>query len=118
MRRFLALSVALMASALFFGQSAQAQCGYGGGYYGGGYYGSGLGTGYYGGSGLSLSYSRYSYPGNSFSFGYNSGPSYGYSSYGYRSRGHYDYYPSTVVPHGNHAHVIPGHYHYHRGSHH
>ena len=33
MRRFLALSVALMASALFFGQSAQAQCGYGGGYY-------------------------------------------------------------------------------------
>jgi hypothetical protein len=31
--------------------------------------------------------------------------------------GHFDYHPTTVVPHGNHFHVQPGHYDYHQGSH-
>ncbi|HEX6987798.1 MAG TPA: hypothetical protein VF170_20625 [Planctomycetaceae bacterium] len=39
---------------------------------------------------------------------------------GYRTwhdTSHYDYHPTTVVPHGNHYDVIPGHYHYHRSGH-
>lgn len=36
---------------------------------------------------------------------------------GFYGRGHYDYYPTEVIRHGNHYHVIPGHYHYHRGGH-
>lgn len=54
--------------------------------------------------------------------GYNRG--YGYGGYGYgytqprwHDTSHYDYHPTTVVPHGNHYHVIPGHYDYHQTGH-
>jgi hypothetical protein len=36
---------------------------------------------------------------------------------GFYGRGHYDYHPTEVIRHGHHYHVIPGHYHYHRGGH-
>lgn len=43
--------------------------------------------------------------------------------YGYRSRRryvlpqfHYDYYPTEIIPHGSHYHVIPGHVDRHYGS--
>jgi hypothetical protein len=83
-----------------------------------------FGSGYGCNSGYGYGYNRgYS----SYGLGYNRG----YSSYGlgggyyggslyrgsYYNRGHYDYHPTTVVPHGNHLHVIPGHYDYHYGSH-
>lgn len=35
----------------------------------------------------------------------------------YHDTSHYDYHPPTVVPHGNHYHVIPGHYDYHQTGH-
>lgn len=53
----------------------------------------------------------------SYGAGYGHVPSYQiprYRSY----RGHYDYHPTQVVPHGNHYDVYPGHYDYHRGGHH
>ena len=59
--------------------------------------------------------------------GYGGGyvtPNYGYYGYGspwrqsyYHNTGHYDYHPTTVVPHGNHLHVIPGHYDWHNTGH-
>jgi hypothetical protein len=68
--------------------------------------------------------------GNPHGYGYHRGyrsygyaPSYhhgGWGAYyhsGFRSRGHYDYYPPRVIPHGDHYDVIPGHYRYHRGGH-
>jgi hypothetical protein len=52
--------------------------------------------------------------------GYNRSNGYGYgngwSGYGNRG-GHYDYHPQTIVPHGNHYDVVPGHYDFHRGGH-
>ncbi len=30
---------------------------------------------------------------------------------------HYDYHPTTIVPHGNHFHVQPGHYDFHQTGH-
>lgn len=52
---------------------------------------------------------------------YYSGRSYSnYPSYRgsyYHDTSHYDYHPTTVVPHGNHLHVIPGHYDYHQTGH-
>ena len=52
--------------------------------------------------------------------GYRSG-NYGYYGspwrQGYHNTGHYDYHPTTVVPHRNHYHVVPGHYHWHNTSH-
>lgn len=59
-------------------------------------------------------------------YGYGSGyGGYGRSYYGgsyyrppvWHDTSHYDYHPTTVVPHGNHYHVIPGHYDYHRTGH-
>lgn len=45
----------------------------------------------------------------------------GYNNSGYNNRwhdtSHYDYHPTTVVPHGNHYDVIPGHYRYHQSGH-
>lgn len=35
---------------------------------------------------------------------------------GFYGRGHYHFYPPTVVRHYDHYHVIPGHYDYHRGG--
>jgi hypothetical protein len=83
--------------------------------FGSGHYGHGHGHyrgygNYYGGGFYSNSfYSRPSYG------GYYGGGYYGGGHYNYP---HYDYHPTTIVPHGNHYHVIPGHYHYHYGHHH
>jgi hypothetical protein len=30
---------------------------------------------------------------------------------------HWDYHPAQVVPHGNHLHIVPGHYDYHQTGH-
>jgi len=95
--------------------TASAQCGYGG--YGISYGGYGIS---YGGSRLSIGYNSYS-PRSSFSVGYGSYPRYGYGSHRvstYGTRGHYHYHPTEVYRHGNHLHVQPGHYDYHRGRHH
>lgn len=35
---------------------------------------------------------------------------------GWNNQGHYDYHPTTVVPHGNHLDVVPGHYDYHQNG--
>lgn len=39
-----------------------------------------------------------------------------WSTGGWNSAGQYNYHPTTVVPHGNHVDVIPGHYHYQPGG--
>ena len=87
-----------------------AQCGYGGyrGGYNGGFYG--------GGSGISIGYSSYA-PRSNFSIGYSSVPSFRTAYIAPRGRGHFDYHPTTVIPHRNHYHVQPGHFDYHRGGH-
>lgn len=65
--------------------------------------------GYYG----HRSYGHYpSYYRSGWAAHYHSG-FYGRGNYG---RGHYHYYPTEVIRHGHHYHVIPGHYHYHRGG--
>ena len=46
-------------------------------------------------------------------FGYYGSPWRG----NYHNTGHYDYHPTTVVPHRNHYHVVPGHYHWHNTGH-
>ncbi|MEZ6124132.1 MAG: hypothetical protein R3C49_13290 [Planctomycetaceae bacterium] len=97
------------AATLLMGDVANAQCGYGGYGYGG--YG-------YQSPGISFGYSSYSYPQTAFSIGYNSYPSYGGYRYSSPVRGHYDYYGSSVVRHGNHYDYVPAHSHYHRGHHH
>ena len=54
---------------------------------------------------------------------YDYGRNYGHYGHGSQwsgrsyNRGHYDYHPTTITPHGNHFHVTPGHYDYHRGGH-
>ncbi|NNJ25664.1 hypothetical protein [Alienimonas chondri] len=80
--------------------------------YGGGLSGNRFGSGLNRGRGLGSDY------------GYSSryGNTYGHSGYGSRVRtfggghgaGHYDYHAPTVVPHGNHLDVTPGHYDFHR----
>jgi len=53
------------------------------------------------------------------SWGYVS-PGYGgyYGSYGrYHNTSHWDYHPTTIVPHRGHYHVIPGHYDWHNTGH-
>lgn len=84
-----------------------APSGYG---FGNGYGGTNLyGNSYYGGYG-----------------GYYGGGYGGYSPYGgagyggtavYHDTSHFDYTPGMVVPHGNHAHYIPGHLQYHPTGH-
>jgi hypothetical protein len=98
MRKALAICAVVAVLAIFAG-SAQAGhgCGYGYGGYGGGW--SGYSTGY--------------------SFG---GPSYyggfvGQPHYHWHDTSHWDYHPTTIVPHGNHFHVVPGHYHWHSTGH-
>ena len=112
MKRMMVAAFAAVVALSFVGEQASAQCSRGGG----GYYGGG----YYGGSGLSIGYSNYS-PRTSFSIGYNSFPGYGYPTRtvsNFQSRGHYDYHPTSLYRHGNHFHVQPAHYDYHRGRHH
>jgi len=57
-------------------------------------------------------YRNYGYSG----FGWGGGFDRGHYGHGH-SQGHYDYHPTTVVPHGNHYDVIPGHYDYHYTGH-
>lgn len=106
------LLVCGVAAAMMMGQeSAQAQCGYGGGGYGGGYGGVSYGN--------SFGYSNYS-PRSSFSVGFTTAPRVSYQRSAYRapvSRGHYDYHPTSIYRHRNHYHVQPAHYDFHRGSH-
>ena len=92
--KYAALSLVIVAASVcvsqaggYHGHSHHYHGGYGGGYYGGGGYG----------------------------YGYNGG-GWGYG-YGYQPRGHFDYYPTSIYRHGDHFHVQPGHYHYHRGGH-
>ena len=96
-------------------------------------YGSGYNNGYgggsrshaghdHGGSGYrSNVYSNnYGVGGNrydSFSGGQRYGSGYRGTNGFRQSGGHYDYHPTTVVPHGNHYHVQPGHYDYHQSGH-
>ena len=77
--------------------------------------GYGYGNSYYGNGGY-RSYNNFGYGRN---YGYGGYGGYGFNNgyYGGRhSHGHYDYHPTTVVPHGNHYDVIPGHYDWHDTS--
>lgn len=95
-----------------------------------------IGSSNYGYGGYGNSYGRgYGGYGNGFNnrsfnnFGYRSGTrfrnnfggygsNYGYGGHGLRhNQGHYDYHPTTIVPHGNHFDVVPGHYDYHNTGH-
>ena len=108
MRWMLALGF-VFAVSLAGAATASAQ-GFGGGYgygcapYGGlGYsagYAPGLSARYggYGGYGVGLSVG-----GPNFGFSYNSAPR-------IYPQPHWDYHPTTLRRHGNHYHVIPGHY--------
>ncbi len=81
-----------------------------------GHCGYGYGGGYSSGIGISIGGGGYR------SFG---SPYYGgiYSShYGqrggfYHDTSHYDYHPTTILRHGSHFHVQPGHYDFHRTGH-
>ena len=84
--------------------SAQAQ-GYGGGYRSGYGYGSG------------------GHSGHRHHHHHHNGSGWGYGGYGgyaqprWHDTSHFDYHPTTIVPHRNHVHVVPGHYDYHRSGH-
>lgn len=73
-------------------------------------HGYGGGGGYYGGYGY----------GSGFRGGYGTGYGYG-SSWNrggiYHDTSHWDYHPTEVIPHRNHYHVVPGHYHLHNTGH-
>lgn len=62
---------------------------------------------------------NYGYRSRGYDRGYNGYGGYGFGNSwsGRSNRGHYDYHPTTIVPHGNHFHVQPGHYDFHRGGH-
>jgi hypothetical protein len=90
-----------------------------------------FGTGSYGSNrsyGYNQGYGNFNQGYNNFNRGYgynqgfnnyNRGNSWsgGYGQPRYIQPGHYDYHPTTIVPHGNHFDVIPGHYDYHQGGH-
>lgn len=74
------------------------------------------------GGGHIHSYNNYGY-GNSY---YNSGYGYGVGGWGggygwnqpyWHDTSHYHYHPTTIYQHGNHFHVVPGHYDLHRTGH-
>ena len=104
--------MAALFTMLLASQQADAQsCGYGRGYYGGrvggytSYYGSAVRGGYYGGGrnyGMTFTTRR---------------PVSRYPRHTYHDTSHYDYYPSRIVPHGDHLDYIPGHYRYHQTGH-
>ena len=121
-------SAALLAGGLFgmtpddAAAQIRFQIGSGNGGYGYGGYGYGNSTRgnatYYNGSGVrSSNYGAY---GSRYS-GYSGGQRYSgtqrYNSSRWHDTSHYDYHPTTVVPHGNHYHVVPGHYDYHQSGH-
>ena len=78
------------------------------------------GYGNYGGFGGYRGYGFNNYGG--YRGGYGGYSHYGHGGYGNYGRAwhdtsHYDYHPTTVVPHGNHYDVVPGHYHWHNTGH-
>lgn len=87
----------------------------------------GYGYGNYGGYGGYRGYGFNNYGGyGGWGGGYGGYGGYGFNNYGgygggygpvWHDTSHYDYYPTTVVPHGNHYDVLPGHYHYHNTGH-
>ncbi len=106
MKSLMILGCAATAALFMTAGSAQAQCGYGGGFYGG--------------SGINIGYNSFA-PRSSFNIGYSSfAPRHSFASQrtAFRPVGHYDYHPTAVYRHRNHLHVQPGHYDFHRGSHH
>lgn len=90
---------------------------FGSGHYGHGHYGHGhYGRSHYGHYGYG---GGYGYRGGFYSNSFYGRPSYGgFYGGGHYDYPHYDYHPTTIVPHGNHYHVIPGHYDFHYGHHH
>ncbi len=65
--------------------------------------------------GRSYNYQPWGYGG-----GYGHGYGGGFGGYGggyYHDTSHYDYHPTTVYRHGNHLHVQPGHFDFHRTGH-
>lgn len=48
---------------------------------------------------------------------YNSGWNQRYQPRRWHDTSHWDYHPTTVVPHGDHLHVVPGHYDWHQTGH-
>ncbi len=103
MKRFILGCAAVVALAVAGTSSAQA---------GGVYFSFGSGGHYHGG---------YSHGGH-----YHGGQIYG-GGYGpniliypqprWHDTSHWDYHPAQIVPHGNHLHVVPGHYDYHQTGH-
>ena len=91
------------------------------GYNNGGYRGpAGHGHAGHGPGGSGFRSSNYGFHGGRYdgSSGHQHSSGYRGTSGGYRQgSGHYDYHPTSVVPHGSHFDVRPGHYDYHRGGH-
>lgn len=121
-RKLMIAACAMLAVGAFGigGSEAEAQCRSSYGYRGGNYgYGGGS---YYGGRGVSVSFGSRSfapaYRTVSVRSSFRAQPNFGYSNSRYRSnRGHYDWHPTSLVPHGNHYDIQPGHWDYHRGGH-
>ena len=73
--------------------------------------------GHRGNAGFRSGYRGYNagYGGHSGRYGY---PAYGGNGYRtWHNTSHYDYHTPSVVPHGNHYHVVPGHYDLHQTGH-
>lgn len=114
MKRLLVAVAAVGAVGVFGAERASAQiCDYGG--FGGGY-GSGFG-GAYASPGLSIHFgSSRGYTGFGHG-GYGNGFGRGHAHRTWHDTSHYDYHPPSLVPHRNHYHYIPGHYHWHQTGH-
>lgn len=105
MKRMLLGVAVLVGLFAFAGSSAEAGSRHGKSHHGHGrshggrsFHGS---SGHYGGFGH-----------RSFRYGHR-----GYSSPYWHDTSHYRYYPTRIVPHGNHYDIIPGHSHLHRSGH-
>ena len=61
------------------------------------------------------SYGAYNY-GHRIPYGYGHG-GHGPFYRGYHDTSHFDYHPPQIYRHGNHLHVQPGHYDFHRSGH-
>ena len=78
------------------------------------------GHGIFGGGGLRISFGRSYRPSYRsyapiFRSHYGHSSNYGHGSY--HDTSHYDYHPTEIRRHGNHWHVQPGHYDFHRTGH-
>lgn len=93
MKKLITICAVVAALALFAGNVQAGGCGYGG--YGGysGYSGHGCHSQGYGGYVQPQPHAHW------------------------HDTSHWDYHPTQIVPHGNHYHVVPGHYDYHQTGH-